>query len=188
MLKSNKELHMVEDVGVNPVVHTVSESDVAYFFEALSGRVAYDSRDARIGRMEIYLIHWLYGLRFENKYAVIVWMYERGIVDYVYEDVVYRRIDLKEGRSLEYGHYASFTSVGMVAEEFLDSTREGYTRYIFRMKGETFDFYAMLCEVERLTRTSHLLAAIEEWGYEQEKIGYFDERCEDVSAEFGLRG
>ena len=188
MLKSNKELHMVEDFGVNPVVHTVSESDVAYFFEALSGRVDYDSRDARICRMEIYLIHWLNGFWFENKYAVIVWMYERGIVDYVYEDVVYRGIDLKEGRNLEYGHYASFTDVDWVAEEFVDSASEGYTRYMFRMKDETFDFYAMLCEVERLTRTIDLLAAIEERGYEQEKIGYFDERCEDVSAKFGLRG
>lgn len=187
MMKSNKEVHMVEDEGVNPLMYTIVESDVFYFLNALRGNVTYDVSDSRINKMENFLIHWLNGFWFENKYEVIVWMYTHGISEYAFEDEVYRGIDLKDGRNLEFGHYASFSSQQWVAEEFVEYASEGYTRYMFRSDDVTFDFSAMLRDVVRLTTNGLLLGEIEERVYEEEKIGYFDDRCVDISAGFGFR-
>lgn len=174
-----------------PHMNEFQESDIIYFFDALRGNVVYGANDYRINHVENFLVYWLRGWWFKNKYTIIQWMFEHGITDYVYEGEAYRGIILRSGRYIEYGHYASFTLDENVACNFgiiEGNDYSDYTRYVFRVHGTFFNLLSLLHDVSRLTDNWALLSEVEICAYEKEKIGYFDENCVDVSNEFGLRG
>lgn len=164
----------------------IEESDVVYLLSALRGEVPYDSEDVRIYKMESYVWCWLMDAYVPNKYEVLTWLYAYGIEVFPEPYGGYRGILLDRNRSLRYGYYTSFTSIGWVAEEFAYGEDEKYKSYVFASPEKMFNFSRMIRQMEGLTGHVGLSESIEEYRFEGELIGYFDENCEDVTHEFAF--
>lgn len=173
------------EIYVDSKVLLITESDVAYFYDALRGDYDYQSDDFRIFRIENFLKSWLNNYEFINRYQVLEWMYIHGMSDYRYEGELYRGLYKTPNVELVYGYYMSFTSDNLVARNFskgmYELTNKECESYIFYKYGEALDLSWILSDVGNVTESRSMKEAIADRRDECEKIAYFDECVTDES-------
>lgn len=168
----------------------ISVSDIYYYVDILSGKIGYDIDDIRVMKIETLILCWLEERPLPEKHKGMSLLFEEGIKNYCYSLGAYRGIHLNENQKLKFGYLASFSSDCAVALKFskFDKNINNNKNYIFICNEPMFDLHAMLHDILKITCNEKLIHAVKNNIDEFEKIGYFDENCVDVSAEFGLRG
>lgn len=174
------------EYSVDREVLRITESDVVYFYDALRGDYVYMSDDSRIFRIENFLKSWLNNYMFTNRYEVLEWMYIHGMSDYRYVGDLYRGLYMKPDMEIVYGYYMSFTSDPWMAKKFsqgmYEITNAECESYVYYSDGEALDLSSILFDVYDVTESRTTREVIDDRRNESEKIAYFDDRCEDVTA------
>lgn len=165
----------------------LTDDAMMHYLDVLRGDMVYDGSDDRVIRFETFLYSWIERSIFPDKFETMVRLSEMALADYSYTGEMYRGISLRHGKTLAYGYVTSFTSSDLVAEEFASGDEKVYQGYVFCKTDTMFDLAAMVGDVQKLTSQRDLLRSIKDNLYEEEKIGYFDESCEDISEYFVFR-